>query len=176
MEMFGWQKSFICMLPLVLAMVSAIPQYHHGPASSFAKFHGPVILGNDQVVRVDAAATHEVHQNHPHQPYNQHHQNNELNNVDYMGHPLYDYAYGVTDHKTGDRHGQKERRDGHKVQGEYHVSEPSGNVRTVRYWADETGFHASVHNSDPKAALDAHPPGPARKPHHSEDDGSRDYW
>ncbi|GLG97612.1 Cuticle protein 21 [Gryllus bimaculatus] len=63
-------------------------------------------------------------------------------------HPKYEFAYGVVDHKTGDKHGQKESRDGDKVVGEYTVKEPGGNVRTVKYYADKKGgFHAHVHNS-----------------------------
>lgn len=52
------------------------------------------------------------------------------------------------DHKTGDAHGQKESRDGHKVVGEYTVKEPGGNTRTVKYYSDKHGFHADVHNSN----------------------------
>ena len=36
---------------------------------------------------------------------------------------------------------------GKGVFGEYTVKEPSGNIRTVKYHADEDGFHAHVHNS-----------------------------
>lgn len=31
---------------------------------------------------------------------------------DYVAHPKYEFSYGVEDHRTGDFHGQKERRDG----------------------------------------------------------------
>ena len=31
--------------------------------------------------------------------------------------------------------------------GEYTVKEPDGNIRIVKYRADEDGFHATVHNS-----------------------------
>jgi hypothetical protein len=65
-----------------------------------------------------------------------------------QGHPKYDFSYGVVDHKTGDTHGQKESRNGHKVVGEYTVKEPSGNTRTVKYYSDKHGFHADVHNSN----------------------------
>jgi hypothetical protein len=53
----------------------------------------------------------------------------------------------VTDHSTGDSHGQKESRDGDKVVGQYSLKEPGGNIRTVKYHADKDGFHAQVHNS-----------------------------
>jgi hypothetical protein len=36
---------------------------------------------------------------------------------------------------------------GKAVSGEYTVKEPDGNIRTVKYHADEDGFHATVHNS-----------------------------
>lgn len=36
---------------------------------------------------------------------------------------------------------------GKAVAGEYTVKEPDGNIRTVKYHADEDGFHATVHNS-----------------------------
>lgn len=36
---------------------------------------------------------------------------------------------------------------GKEVSGEYTVKEPGGNIRTVKYHADKSGFHAHVHNS-----------------------------
>ena len=36
---------------------------------------------------------------------------------------------------------------GKTVAGEYTVKEPNGNIRTVKYHADEDGFHATIHNS-----------------------------
>nr|CAD7268306.1 unnamed protein product [Timema shepardi] len=62
-------------------------------------------------------------------------------------HPKYEFGYEVTDHHTGDSHYQKESRDGDKVVGEYALKEPGGNVRTVKYVADQHGFHPVVHNS-----------------------------
>ncbi|KAL7298950.1 hypothetical protein TKK_0008051 [Trichogramma kaykai] len=60
----------------------------------------------------------------------------------------YEFAYGVEDHDTGDYHGQKEQRDGKAVIGEYTIKEPDGNIRIVKYRADEDGFHATVLNSN----------------------------
>lgn len=74
----------------------------------------------------------------------------------FQAYPKYDYSYGVTDHKTGDSHGQKESRDGHKVVGEYSLKEPGGNVRTVKYHADKDGFHAHVINSNGNDHSGAH--------------------
>jgi hypothetical protein len=71
-----------------------------------------------------------------------------INVILLQGHPKYDFSYGVVDRKTGDTHGQKESRDGHKVVGEYTVKEPGGNTRTVKYYTDKHGFHADVHNSN----------------------------
>ncbi|XP_067011938.2 adult-specific cuticular protein ACP-20-like [Anabrus simplex] len=72
----------------------------------------------------------------------------EHGSIDYVAHPKYHFAYGVTDHHTGDSKAQKESRDGHHVVGEYELKEPGGNVRTVKYSSDEKGgFTAHVINS-----------------------------
>ncbi|KAF7991089.1 hypothetical protein HCN44_002651 [Aphidius gifuensis] len=98
----------------------------HGHAHSFQHFHGPVIGEDKEVTYTDK---------HGHHHY------------DYVGHPHYKFSYGVKDPHTGDHHGQKEHRDGKEVHGEYSVQEPGGNLRTVKYYADKSGFHAHVHNS-----------------------------
>ncbi|XP_043288061.1 cuticle protein 8-like [Venturia canescens] len=115
--------SAVLLLPTLLFIDAARADGH---AHSFQHFHGPTI-GEAQAVTWEDEHGH--HQ-------------------DFIAHPKYEYAYGVKDHRTGDYHGQKEHRDGHDVTGEYTVKEPTGNVRTVKYYADETGFHADVHNSD----------------------------
>lgn len=39
------------------------------------------------------------------------------------------------------------RTVGKHVEGKYHIHEPGGNVRSVKYHADpHGGFHAEVHN------------------------------
>ncbi|XP_018343178.1 PREDICTED: histidine-rich glycoprotein-like [Trachymyrmex septentrionalis] len=59
----------------------------------------------------------------------------------------YKYSYGVDDHHTKDHHGQKEHRDDKHIQGKYHIHEPGGNVRSVKYYADPHGeFYAEVYN------------------------------
>ncbi|XP_046393035.1 cuticle protein 18.6-like [Ischnura elegans] len=61
-----------------------------------------------------------------------------------FSHPQYRYAYRVTDPEHGNYQEKYESRDGEKVHGFYSLVEPDGNIRVVRYTADETGFHAHV--------------------------------
>ncbi|KAK9879780.1 hypothetical protein WA026_006843 [Henosepilachna vigintioctopunctata] len=64
----------------------------------------------------------------------------------------YKFEYAVNDQHTGDIKNHKEERSGDEVTGEYSLVEDDGNVRTVKYFADwKTGFHATVHNSKPRA-------------------------
>lgn len=84
----------ICRQLVPLLAVSALVAVQSGLAGhahSFAHFHGPVEGPGHEVV---------VHDKHGHQQ------------VDYVAHPKYEFAYGVEDHHTGDYHGQKEHRDG----------------------------------------------------------------
>ncbi|CAG2069126.1 unnamed protein product, partial [Timema podura] len=67
--------------------------------------------------------------------------------VDYVADPKYSFGYEVADHKHGDFHGQEEKHDGKTVHGVYSLKEPGGNIRTVKYYVDKSGFHADVHNS-----------------------------
>ncbi|XP_020282709.1 uncharacterized histidine-rich protein DDB_G0274557-like [Pseudomyrmex gracilis] len=98
----------------------------HSHAYSYHHFSGPVFGHHEEISWKDKHGHH-------------HH--------DYKAHPKYKYAYGVDDHHTKDHHGQKEHRDGKHVEGEYHVHEPGGNVRSVKYHADpHGGFYAEVHN------------------------------
>ncbi|XP_068085634.1 uncharacterized protein [Anabrus simplex] len=137
-----------------------------GHAHSFAYFHGPV-EGDAQEVHVSdghgggGGGGHGGHGGHGggggghggHGGYGGHgghggHGGGGHGYIDYVAHPRYEFAYGVTDHHTGDKHGQKESRDGHHVVGEYTLKEPGGNVRTVKYHADNKGgFIAHVTNS-----------------------------
>ncbi|XP_014467906.1 PREDICTED: uncharacterized histidine-rich protein DDB_G0274557-like [Dinoponera quadriceps] len=98
--------------------------HHH--AYSFHHFSGPVIGHHQEVSWKDKHGHH-------------HH--------DYKAYPKYKYSYGVDDHHSKDQHGQKEHRDGKHVEGEYHIHEPGGNVRSVKYHAGpHGGFYAEVHN------------------------------
>lgn len=59
----------------------------------------------------------------------------------------YKFEYGVNDPSTGDNKHQVEESDGNITKGQYSLVEPDGNVRTVDYFSDEWGFHATVSNS-----------------------------
>ncbi|XP_076395923.1 cuticular protein 11 [Megachile rotundata] len=99
---------------------------HGGHAHSFHHFSGPVVGEHVEVSWKDK------HGHHDH---------------DYKAYPKYKYAYGVEDSHTKDYHGQKEHRDGKEVEGEYHLHEPGGNVRSVKYHSHpHGGFFAEVHN------------------------------
>ncbi|XP_046742263.1 cuticle protein 19-like [Diprion similis] len=107
------------------------------------------------LMSVDDASCHKAHSHqHFHGPVvGPHHEvswkgKHGHHHVDYVAHPKYDFGYGVEDHHTKDFHSQKEHRDGKNVAGEYSLHEPGGNVRTVKYHADKSGFHAVVHNSN----------------------------
>ncbi|XP_014205645.1 histidine-rich glycoprotein-like [Copidosoma floridanum] len=95
-------------------------------AHSFQHFHGPVHGHHAKITWKDKHG-HKYH--------------------DYRAHPKYKFSYGVKDHHTHDFHGHSEHRDGDKVHGEYHIHEPGGNIRHVKYYADpHGGFFAEVHN------------------------------
>ena len=55
----------------------------------------------------------------------------------------YQYVYKVKDPKGND-FGHTESRDGERTWGRYFVQLPDGREKTVKYWADDTGFHAEV--------------------------------
>ncbi|XP_076763038.1 uncharacterized protein LOC143430580 [Xylocopa sonorina] len=111
-------------------------------ASSYLQFHGPV-EGPAIQVKVPYEVDQEENSNHLHGQE----QGEQRHALDYVAHPRYEFAYGVEDHRTGDFHAQKERRDGSNVSGQYSVKEPGGSVRVVSYHADKDGFHAVVHTS-----------------------------
>ncbi|XP_070530727.1 cuticular protein 11 isoform X1 [Cardiocondyla obscurior] len=99
-------------------------KHHH--AHSYHHFVGPVTGHHEKIAWKDKHGHH-------------HH--------DYKAHPKYKYSYGVDDDHTKDHHGQKEHRNGKNVEGEYHVQEPGGNLRSVKYHSDSHGgFYAEVHN------------------------------
>lgn len=65
--------------------------------------------------------------------------------------PEYHFQYSVNNEETGDFKSQEESRDGKSVVGRYTMAEPTGQVREVKYTADEVhGFRADVK---------MHPPG-----------------
>ena len=55
----------------------------------------------------------------------------------------YQYVYKVKD-PDGNDFGHTESRDGDRTWGRYFVQLPDGREKTVKYWADDTGFHAQV--------------------------------
>lgn len=65
-----------------------------GYARSFQQFHGPVNGADKEVTWTDH--------------HGRHHE-------DYVANPHYEFAYGVEDPNTGERHGQKEHRDGNII-------------------------------------------------------------
>lgn len=97
---------------------------HHDVGYSYAKFSGPV-----------SAPEHEI-------TVEGHHGKHAK---DYVGHPSYQFEYGVEDPKTKVSQSRKEHRNGDEVHGEYSVVEPNGKLRTVKYTADKhNGFQAEV--------------------------------
>lgn len=63
----------------------------------------------------------------------------------YDPNPQYSFAYGVTDHHTGDSKAAEESLVNGVVHGSYSLTEPDGSVRKVTYTADKiNGFNAVV--------------------------------
>ncbi|XP_017880978.1 cuticle protein 7-like [Ceratina calcarata] len=122
-------QNFTVFALVAIAFTAARPKPSHeghGHAHSFHHFHGPVEGHHQEITWKDKHGHH-------------HH--------DYVAHPKYKFAYGVDDKHTKDYHGQKEHRDGKEVEGEYHLHEPGGNFRSVKYHSHpHGGFFAEVHN------------------------------
>ncbi|EFA03719.1 Pupal cuticle protein Edg-84A-like Protein [Tribolium castaneum] len=140
----------------LVALVSAAPQYHHGPTASYTVkqqhtyhhtplvavhaapvHHVPVVHAAPVVHALPvvhaAPVVHAVHAAPIH--HEDHH----------YAHPKYEFKYGVEDHHTGDIKQQHETRDGDVVKGEYSLHEPDGTILTVHYTADKhNGFNAVV--------------------------------
>ncbi|XP_063615094.1 pro-resilin-like [Penaeus indicus] len=56
----------------------------------------------------------------------------------------YAFNYGVQDAYFGTNFGHAESRDGYNTEGVYYVHLPDGRLQTVKYYADEHGFHPEV--------------------------------
>lgn len=88
------------------------PEQHDSLATSYLQFHGPV-EGPVYEVKVPYSVNHGDNSNdlHGHEQQGEQHGYS----FDYVAHPKYEFSYGVEDHRTGDFHGQKERRDGEPI-------------------------------------------------------------
>ncbi|XP_068246394.1 cuticle protein 8-like [Palaemon carinicauda] len=87
-----------------------------------------------------------------------HHGNTGYGHETYHDVPAaYNYNYLVHDDYSGAHFGQDEIRDGYKTEGKYFVHLPDGRIQTVTYYADETGYHATV-SYEGEAHYDAHTP------------------
>lgn len=86
------------------------PEQHDSPATSYLQFHGPVEGPVYQVKVPYSVLNHGDNSNdlHGHEQQGEQHGYS----FDYVAHPKYEFSYSVEDHRTGDFHGQKERRDG----------------------------------------------------------------
>ncbi|XP_063587031.1 cuticle protein 7-like [Penaeus indicus] len=71
--------------------------------------------------------------------------------------PHYNFEYAVQDDYQGTNFGHAEARDGYKTEGSYFVHLPDGRLQTVKYYADEHGYHPEVTYSG-TAHFDAHVP------------------
>ncbi|KAK4872372.1 hypothetical protein RN001_014401 [Aquatica leii] len=66
----------------------------------------------------------------------------------------YAFGYKVRDFESGNDFGHEEVSDGATRKGRYHVLLPDGRLQKVQYWADDTGYHATVTYN----RVAAHPP------------------
>lgn len=54
------------------------------------------------------------------------------------------YRYHVSDYKTGNNFGHMQKSNPANTKGEYSTLLPDGRVQIVKYFADDSGFHADV--------------------------------
>lgn len=54
------------------------------------------------------------------------------------------YRYHVSDYKTGNNFGHTQKRNKEETKGEYSILLPDGRIQTVKYVANDSGFHADV--------------------------------
>ncbi|KYN19151.1 Cuticle protein [Trachymyrmex cornetzi] len=136
MSLLALQELIVCVV-FVAVVVKSFPRMYEENAVeedndadiiaySYHHFVRPVTSYHEEIIWEDK--------------YGHHH-------YDYKANPKYKYSYGVDDYYTNDHHGQTKHRDCKHVQDEYHIHEPGGNVRSVKYHADPHGrFYAEVYN------------------------------
>lgn len=54
------------------------------------------------------------------------------------------HRYHVSDYKTGNNFGHTQKSNKEETKGEYSILLPDGRVQTVKYYANDSGFHADV--------------------------------
>lgn len=64
--------------------------------------------------------------------------------ISFQTNPNYNFDYKVADQYYGATFGHAEQRDGYQTQGSYYVHLPDGRIQTVKYTADEYGYHPIV--------------------------------
>ncbi|XP_066954037.1 cuticle protein 8-like [Macrobrachium rosenbergii] len=101
------------------------PVHHAGPIVHSPKVHVPVHHGGvvKPVLHGKGGYGHETYHDIP---------------------AAYNYNYLIHDDYSGAHFGHDEVRDGYKTEGKYFVHLPDGRIQTVTYYADETGYHATV--------------------------------
>ncbi|ALC44020.1 Cpr64Ac, partial [Drosophila busckii] len=122
----------LCLLGLALGVVLALPVDPYGPSAYAApaiSYAAPKLLAAPAIVQHAAPiAVAKVAVAEPYDP-----------------NPQYSFAYGVTDHHTGDSKQQEETLVNGVVHGSYSLAEPDGTIRKVTYTADKiNGFNAVV--------------------------------
>ncbi|XP_068246275.1 cuticle protein 8-like [Palaemon carinicauda] len=119
------------------------PLHHASPIVHSPLLHESPIVHHD-VVGIHSKPLHHGKTGYGHETYH---------NVP----AAYNYNYLVHDDYSGAHFGQDEIRDGYKTEGKYFVHLPDGRIQTVTYYADETGYHATV-SYEGEAHYDAHTP------------------
>ncbi|XP_011184793.1 cuticle protein 7 [Zeugodacus cucurbitae] len=118
--------------PKILAAAPAISQQViHAPAPALIAHAAPTYVAQAAPTIIKAAPALAVAKVIEPEPYDPN--------------PQYSFAYGVTDHQTGDSKAAEESLVNGVVHGSYSLTEPDGSVRKVTYTADKiNGFNAVV--------------------------------
>lgn len=54
------------------------------------------------------------------------------------------HSYHISDYKSGNNYGHSQKSTKEETKGEYSFLLPDGRVQTVKYYANDSGFHADV--------------------------------